>query len=1274
MEIPLTYLAADRRRALARGEELADRCDGAALFADISGFTPFTDLLAHELGLRRGADELTRHLNAVYDSLIAEIDRAGGSVVGLSGDAITAWFDCGSNGADDSAARGVACALAMQEAMHTYATITTPSGKAVSLALKVAVEQGPVRRFRVGDPQVQYHDVLAGATLDRLAAAEHLAHAGEVIVGPRATAALGDLLTIADSRDDPDNACCFAHVTAIRRAPSNEEALTPPPLDDAAVRTWLLDPVYSRLRASVDADVFLTELRPAVALFIRFGGLDYDTDDDAGVKLDGYIRWVQRVVGRYAGSLIDITMGDKGSYLYVAFGAPLAHENDSERALRAALDLLAPPPELGWIGHVQIGMSRGIMRAGAYGGSTRQTYGALGDAVNMASRLMMRATPGQIIVSHDLYRTAPGLFRWAAMGEVEVKGKAEPFTIHRLLGFDTRLPEPAPTSAFVGREQERAVLSNAVAAAGGGRGQVIGLRAEAGMGKSRLMAQAIGLAEDADFAVYVGECQSTGTQSSYGVWHTIWRAFFGLSADDSVADQVAWLETQLDPVLLPRMGLLGVVLGLPLPMSDAMARLDARGRKAALEALLTECVQQRARTQPVAFMLDDCHWIDPLSQDLLETIARSVEHLPVLIVVAYRPSEADAPNSLILAALPHFGEIALTEFSAHEAEALIGQMAVRLFGAKTQLPPTLVAQVIARAQGNPFYIEELLNLLRDHGRTVTLDGLELPTSLHSLILSRIDRLNEVEKNTLKMASVVGRVFKAKWLWGAYPALGEERDVQNHLARLAKLDLTPLDTPEPDLTYIFKHGLTREVAYESMAYGTRALLHEQVAAFLEGLPHDPQSISADLLAYHYGQSTNVAKQREYFRKAGDAAQAAFNNLAAISYYRRLLPLLADDPDARLAAMAQLGAVLQMQARNAEALDLYTELRDSAEARGDVRMLARAWVGLADVHSNTGDMAAVIACTERAEILAQESNAPAEVAEVLSYKAWALNMLGRGDEALRISAYGAALAERDNNNALITRFYTMEGYIHRFAGRYHAARQAFAQSVESSRKTGDARGLEGPFVNVAGMAEASGDFETALENYNSALAIARSIEDRIVEIMIHSYAGYVYALAGRYPEAEQEAQQALAMIGERVFLTSVHAYSALALARTGQGNLTDAVTVARTALDIALGQKTPETIGMAWRTLGTVAADAPDVLNDLSDDLLTDKSPAGCFAQSIGVFEQVGMRGQHAQTLLAWAQHDFAHGDAENGVAHWQQARDLFETVGADGYVTRMDKER
>ena len=311
----------------------------------------------------------------------------------------------------------------------------------------------------------------------------------------------------------------------------------------------------------------------------------------------------------------------------------------AERARESARIL-----ELDFIRAVQIGISQGTMRTGAYGGATRRTYGVLGDDVNLAARLMQNAASGQVLISRAAQQPVADAFIWESLPPLPVKGKSKPVTVFRLVAARerhvARLLEPRYELPMVGRAPELALAEQKLDLTLHGLGQIIAITAEAGMGKSRLVAEIIRLANARQFAGYIGECQSYGTNNSYLVWESILRAFFGIDTVGALDEQIDILEVQLaaiDEALAPRLPLLGVALNLPIPDNDLTRSLDAKLRKASLEALLVDCMRARARTTPLMLVLEDCHWIDPLSRDLIEAIGRAVADLPVLIVVAYRP-------------------------------------------------------------------------------------------------------------------------------------------------------------------------------------------------------------------------------------------------------------------------------------------------------------------------------------------------------------------------------------------------------------------------------------------------------------------------------------------------------------------------------------------------------------------------------------------------------------------------------------------------------------
>jgi len=309
------YLPQDRLRAIANGISLPDRTSGSALFADISGFTALTESLREKFRARQGAEELTKQLDLVYSALIAKIEKYGGSVIGFAGDSMLCWFDKSGDGDRGSGGRALSCAFAIQESIREFP----------ALALKVCIASGDVRRFVVGDEAIQRIDTLAGATVARTATGEHLANRGDVLLDEETANALSETIQIVEWRSDEGSGEKFALIG--RRASGDRNQIHEQNVFGA--ETQSVTPVLQALKPYVHRAVyeretsgqgqFLAEFRPCVALFIRFTGIDYDSDS-AESELDTFIRSVQSTVNRYEGTLLDITIGDKGSYAYVNFG------------------------------------------------------------------------------------------------------------------------------------------------------------------------------------------------------------------------------------------------------------------------------------------------------------------------------------------------------------------------------------------------------------------------------------------------------------------------------------------------------------------------------------------------------------------------------------------------------------------------------------------------------------------------------------------------------------------------------------------------------------------------------------------------------------------------------------------------------------------------------------------------------------------------------------------------------------------------------------------
>ena len=1100
MDSPNAYIPIDWRHALASGTTLPERMTGATLFADISGFTKLSNALELELGAKRGAEELTVHLNRVYNGLIADLHQMGGSVIGFSGDAITCWLD------GDDGRRAIACALAMQTTMRSLGNVVTRSGREIEVGVKVAIATGTVRRFVVGDPAHRLIDTMVGDTLDQVASAESVANRGDVVVTQPIFEQFSAHLQLVEWRT-ADSGEPFAVVDGFGLAVAEQPWVA---VDEDAIsaetqQSWLLPPVYQRLASGLGN--FLAEFRPATALFVRFVGLNFDEDAQARDRLDQFIRGVMRVLMRYGGNLIQLTVGDKGSYLYAAFGAPTAYENNAERAGNAALAIRDLTNGFDFLEPLQIGIARGRMRAGAYGSETRRTYGVLGSNVVLAARLMMVAQPGHILVSDAVYEKVAPAFRWETVPNVKVKGFDRPIALSRLIGTVHRQRvqalEPNYALPMIGRKAELAHFAQKVDATLRGRGQIVGITGEAGMGKSRLAAEAIKVALAQGLHGLAGECQSYGTTTSYLPWHNVWRGFFDLDGNGTVEAQIEQLRdalAKLDTALLPRLPLLGNVLNLPIPDNDLTASLDAKNRKSALEGMLTTCLRLRAQATPLLLVLEDCHWLDDLSRDLIGVLGRAIVNLPVLLLVVYRPPDRARLQAPPVDGLPHFEEMALGEFSAEETKQLIALKLAAHVGEQTDVPAALLDRITERAAGNPFYIEELINYLQslnvDLHDVAALDALELPTSIHALVLSRIDQLSESQQITMKVASVIGRLFRAAMVWGIYPEL-EVEEVQLNLDILSKVHLTPQEESEPELSYLFKHIMTQQVAYESLLYSTREMLHGQIGRYIETTYANALDQYTTLLAFHYEHSGDVAKQREYWRKAGEAAQREYANTAAINYYEKLLPLL----------------------NESEQIEIY--------------------VSLAVVYESLGDWAASEAVSQTALGLAQQIGDNANLAMAQIMIGEVQRKQGRFAQAADWFAQALSVAETHGHESSLAKALICTGTLNGQQGKFDVAQSYYERSLTLRRKLKEYHEMPQLLNNMGVVRRLQGEFAAAREHYEEALVVEREIKNRYLEAITLNNLGNVCVDLDDLAQAQRYLEQAVAIqreIGNKWYLAN------------------------------------------------------------------------------------------------------------------------------------------
>jgi class 3 adenylate cyclase len=884
----------DRRRAVSRGIDLPTASHGAVLIADVSGFSGLTELLDEHLGPQAGAETLVRDLDRVVGGLIEQAHRHRGSVIAFAGDAITAWFEDGDEG--DGAERAVSCGLAMQRAVRRSPAVKVADAT-VEIELKVAATHGLVRRFVVGDPADQRIEVLAGSTVDSLEACERQAERGDVVVGRALAEQLSSTHAVRETRAGGD-------VSVIE--PGGPGLETPwdddPSVDPSRAGEWALSPVAARIEEGQLE--FLAQLRKTVALFLRFDGLDYDDDPHAGDKLDAYVRWVQGVVRDYGGTLLQISTGDKGSYIYGVFGALQAHGDDARRAMEAALSLQRPPADLPFVPRARIGISCGRLFAGAYGGERRLTYAALGKEVNIAARLMSEASNDETLVSERVRALAPDAFVFNDRGTLELKGHAAPCRVFALAGrVDRRwsLPVDRATPLF-GRDDEVALLEQAIADVTEEQpGPLIAIEGSAGVGKSRLAAALMDRLAATSLDWLVGRADPLEVARPYRMWHDV---FERLLAPDglSVATIRASVE-RLAPDHVRLFPLLQVVLHLEIEDNALTAQMAGKVRADNLNALLAALLAGAARTQRLAVLLEDVHWLDGPSASLLRRVAGRI---PGLVLVVLTRDATGLPNATVRLKLEPLSAKAVNQVVAHR------------YRVRT-LPEALLKFLLERTGGHPHYCEAVANALRASGAVTVRDGhcvftttgeladsLDLPDTIEGVLTGQIDRLPPAEQLAIKVGSVLGLLVHVDLLAEAFPQEETTARLEELLDALVNKGLL---TRQQGVQggFRFRQALVREVSYGMLLFQQRQRLHRAIAEALEPRPVEPS-----LLAHHWSRAARApdfdpnAAERAlvHLEAAAERAAGAFANedvVQLVSEAQQLDDLLPGDDSLRRARL-------------------------------------------------------------------------------------------------------------------------------------------------------------------------------------------------------------------------------------------------------------------------------------------------------------------------------------------------------------------------------------
>jgi class 3 adenylate cyclase/tetratricopeptide (TPR) repeat protein len=1217
---PLTlssYVAASAARRLvgrqeALREPVGEQLNAVVLFADISGFTALTERLA-QTG-PGGVEELTELLNGCFGELVRLVADYGGDVVRFAGDALLALWP-GEADLPAVTARAAHCGLAMQQVLHA-----SEPAAGTRLSVRVGIGAGQVSAAHLGGVRSRWEFVVGGPAITQACGAEQLARPGDVVLSPEAFDPVRDLC--AGERV----AVGTGQAVALRATMVQPIAATAPPTSgpvqevaEAALRGYVPGAILARLDAGQSA--WLSELRHISVLFLRLPDLDEITAATLWQAND-LVRAVQETLYEYEGSVNKLGVDDKGATMVAAFGLPpVAHEDDPVRAVQAALGIQAQLVRRGV--RYAIGLATGRVFCGSVGSDRRREYTMIGRVVNLAARLMQTA-PDDIVCDAATRQAAEAKLAFEALPPRRVRGVTEPIAVFRPGGHRRARAASRP---LVGRAHERGLLIERLEALGHGQGGTILLEGDAGIGKSRLVDDLVAQAGGQPVRTLVGTADAINSTTPYHAWRPVFESLFEIA---DVSEPEARRSCVLDrlggrPDLERLAPLLGDVLPLDLPADEIVGQLEGQVRGDNTRRLLLGILRAASEEQPLLIVVEDAHWCDSSSWALVWLVCQRIPS--ALLVLALRPLAEPIPAEYErLRQARGSQQLRLDPLPADDVAALVGQ---RL--GVTSVPERVADLIGEHAGGNPFFSEELAYSLRDTGIiTVTngscriapgadLQALSLPDTVQGVVLTRIDRLAPPQQLTLKVASVIGRSFAHRLLHDIHPITADRPSLPGQLDSLQRRSLVLLEAPDPQLAWMFKHMITRDVAYDLMVRAQRRTLHRAVAEWYERHHQAELPRFYPLLAYHWSRTDVAAKAVQFQGLAGERALASGAYREAVLF---LAAALERDPpppqeggaearfrrarwerqlaEAHLGfggtgegrahlsrALELLGASLPTTNRQLAgsvlrqlALQTYHRaFRDRAVGRGrrtpeECLEASRAYMRLTEVSWFANDVPALVHAALRALNLAERAGPSPELA-----RAYAVICLAAG--SIPLHRLARAYARRAEQTARRAGQLWPLGYVHMItsvykmgAARWEEVHQALDEAEGLFEQTGDWRALGDARTVQALSSLYRGEFKRAAAGFDE--IHRRGRRDENVQHQVWACLGKAeYELrVGRTGEAVRLLDAALALLTDHPDRAEqIRAYGLLAVVRLRRGEEAAARAAAASAASLIAKLRAP-----------------------------------------------------------------------------------------------------
>jgi class 3 adenylate cyclase/tetratricopeptide (TPR) repeat protein len=1097
--------------------------EGTLVFVDISGFTAMSERLATKGKL--GAEEVTDVMNLVFARLLDVAYAWGGGLLKFGGDALLLFFS-----AEEHEARACDAAFGMRKALRELGRPQTSVGP-VTLKMHVGIHSDAFDFFLVGETHREL--LLAGAGVTRTVEMESNSEAGEILVSAETAARLPARL-FGDERGSG---------RLLKAAPGAVAAMAPlPPLLGVDVSGC----VPASVRRHLEAGESEPEHRQVSVAFVHVGGVDAllagEGAEALADALEEIVVAAQRIAEEHGVTFLETDIDSDGAKMILVAGAPQTEGEDEERLLRVVLGLSQGSHPL----PLRIGLGRGRVFAGEVGARFRRTYTILGKTAALAARLMGKAQPGQVLTTAEFLQRCRSAFETTELEPFPLKGidgLVTALDVHSVAGAAEEAPEQR--FPFVGRERELTIVSAALGPVRMGFGNVVELIGEPGLGKSRLVEELEARAPD--LRTLTASCEQYEASTPYFAFRGVLSTLLELPPNGAAPAKLRDRVEALDPELVPWLPLVALVLDVPVEPTREVEELQPAFRRARLHGVI-ETLLTKLLPEPTLLVVEDAHWMDEASSELLRHLGGQVSSRPWLVCVTRRPVEGGFSASEGVPPLPAM-TIHLQPLSADEARALIGAAAA------DGMLQHEVAAIADRAGGNPLFLQELVVSSQAPEEEA------LPETVETVVAARIDRLPPGDRALLRYAAVLGATFSAELVTDVLaqdPEASADSEAWDRLAEFVERD------PYAAGAFRFRHALFRDAAYEGLSYKRRGELHARVGEAYERTEREGRGEHAELLSLHFFHAGDIEKTWRYSLLAGGRAQAKFANVEAAVFFRRALDASGKLglPNEELARVWEsLGDVSELAGAYTEAGEAYAKAH---KLHGQPRLLLKQGI----IRERFGRYSDALRWYNRG-LQAAESLEPAERSRLrlelmVAYAGvrfrqgefrvaveWCMRVVHEADPAehlgslahayylLHLSLTSLRSPERAAFRGLALPIYEELGDLlgqanvlnnlgidAYYEGRWQEALDLYERSQAARDRIGDVVGAAQIANNIGEVKSDQGYLTTAAELFEEAHGVFEAAGHRMLATLATSNLGRAAARAGELDEARATLDRALA----------------------------------------------------------------------------------------------------------------------------------------------------